>query len=373
MELGTEIGSDKFTNINVKYDEGTSRNELAAKIIGKSLEPVFELEKIGVLKDVSVVLHGGMITKPDKKPKDYDVMVIYDSFQKPTNQDTLSERAQSLVKRIFSDGKLDENVGTEINIEDPSKEKNRVSAKYIDFWLNSKKSFIENLHQSPEDITKQAFGYLSLLPSEIVKSYPSYDFDSYTDEQIDTDAGIATVFVLTLGEIYNYKFSDNEILNLCEYFGRSEDTPLGKAIGLTESSPDNIQPQQIEKSIGKYLNENINIMESILPTNLFREFKNVINNKSPKGNTIEFAKQFRDAYLNKLPFHTKYDGIIEGRVKWLAESIINKVNPDMNATKYGVLIYGKNIEESGKILFKEDKNFLNLDSSHKKSPNFSED
>lgn len=354
MESGIEINSEIFTNVSVKYNETTTRNELAAKIIGKSLEPVFELENVGVLKDVTVVLHGGLITKPDKKPKDYDVMVIYDSFQKPTNQNTLSNRAQSLVKRIFPDGKLNENVGTEINIDDSSKEKNRVSAKYIDFWLNSKNSFIENLHQSPEDITKQAFGYLSFLPSEIVKSYPSFDFDSYTDEQIDTDTGIATVFVLTLGKIYNYKFSDDEILNLCEYFGKPESTPLGKAIGLTDSSSENIQPQQIDK----YLSENTSIMEPILPTNLFQEFRNIINNKSQKGDSIEFAKQFRDAYLNKHPFKTRYDGIIEGRVRWLTESIINKVNPDMNVAKHGILIYGKNIEESGKVLFKEDKNFL---------------
>lgn len=358
MESGIEVNTDNFTSIRVKYNEGTARNELAARIINKSLEPVIELEKAGVLKDISVVLHGGTVTKPNNKPKDYDVMVIYNSFQEPKNPKALTNRAQSLIKRIFSDGKLNENVGTEINIVDETKEERRVSAKYIDFWLNSKKSFIEDLHQSPEDITQQAFGYLSLLPSEIVKDYPSFDFGSYTNEQIDTDTRTATVFVLILGKAFNHKFSNNEIANLCEFFGKREDTPLGKVIGLDKAASGNIQPSQIEEGIVKYLNENMNIMEPILPKDLFQELKNVISNRLPEEKIAEFAKQFRDAYLDKLPFHTKYEGLIGGRVRWLTESVINKVNPNMNAAKHGLLIYGENIKESEKALFKEDVNFL---------------
>jgi hypothetical protein len=51
---------------------------------------------------------------------------------------------------------------------------------------------------------------------------------------------------------------------------------------------------------------------------------------------------------------------IKGRTRWIYESILRGLNPDMSIAQTGLLIYGENMEKGGEQIFREDKNFIHL-------------
>lgn len=332
MEDAFEISQTGLGKITINNNKEASAYELAKGIIKKSLEPVLELETVGFLKGVRVILHGGTVSKPSVVPKDYDILVLYDEVNESTIDDNLSVNARLLVKRMFQGtDSPDNNIGFEIKISDKSDPSNRMTAQYIDFWVISKDHFVASLSETPEEIRIQVFDNLARLPSRIVNSWPSYDSYSYTEEQIKKDRNSAVTYILILGKLFGYNFTKDQIEEMT--YGADN----------TTFSEDN------------FIRENLHYLQETLSPTVYSNLNSFLHEKLSEQDKRRLATNFSNECTDKLI----KDSDIKGRTRWLFESLLRNQNPDMTIVQIGLLIYGENIIKNGQPLLKEDKEFLN--------------
>jgi hypothetical protein len=355
MEPGLEVTQKNISRINVSYNEHVNATELARKVIKTSLEPVMELEKSGILKGVRVVFHGGTISKPEK-PKDYDILVIYDSFQ-PDESIKLSAEAQDLFSQIYPKKQLNENVGMEVTIDDVLKKENRISPEFVDLWLVSKSNFIHELNKTAEQVRDEAFIHLSELPDMIVNSYPGYDSYSYTEELEERDRSSAILYVLILGKIFKHKFTLTEIEEMCGF--NPDHTAFGKTMQIQNLEKESKKRQiLINKRADEFIHSNLSLIQEVCPPTLGEDLKKFADGKLPEENRLEFSTKFSNTLLESLNYYER--PYIKGRTRWIYESILRGLNPDMSIAQTGLLIYGENMEKGGEQIFREDKNFIHL-------------
>lgn len=335
-------------SIEIDYSDENSSHEVARQIIKTSIEPLEELEQKDVLSNVRVVLFGGTITK-SKKPKDYDLMIIYDQATKPEKEVQFSSPAGTVLQKLFySNGEVKNNVGYSLPIKSKNeRSEDSVHAQYVEIWLKSKESLFSNLKETPEEIKKRAFSKLVGLPNEITAPRIFYDGILYSAEQEEEDRRPATVFILTLARAFDYTFSVEELERLS---GRFEETSLLYQLVKPEDLPDTPKGRaEIKKRVNEYILQ----MKSYLDVKE-EDLNKLVADEMNEREKSHFAVKLIDQFMTAENLSVD----AEERTRWIFESLKRSMNPEMGAVKSGQLLKGKNIIYQGEPLFEEDRSFL---------------
>ena len=335
-------------SIEIDYSDEHSSHEVARQIIEASIEPLEELEQKDVLSNVRVILFGGTITKP-KRPKDYDLMIVYDQVSKPEKEVEFSSPAETIFQKLFYyNGEVNNNVGYPLPIKSKNeKSENSIHPKYVEMWLMSKESLLSSLEETPEEIKKRAFFKLIDLPNEITAPRIFYDGILYSAEQEEEDRRPATVFILTLARAFDYTFSIEELERLS---GRFEEASSLYQLVKPEDVPDTPEGRsEVRKRVDEYILK----MQNYLDVEE-EDLNKLVAGEMNERERSHFAVKLVDRFMAAESLSTE----AEARTWWIFESLKRSMNPEMGAVRSGQLLRGKNIIYQGEPLFEEDRSFL---------------
>ena len=331
----------------IDYNESASAHEVAREIINKTIDPIIELEKKGVLKNARVVLFGGTVTKP-QRPRDYDLLVMYDEALKPGEKDDFSDGTKTTLWRLFPEkGKTNENVayGLDVHRTDyHSSSPKGVHPNYVEVWLRSTKSYLASLDETPEQIRKRAFLKLFDLPDAVAPIYEP--LDGFIDPEYQEKwRQPAIALCLILAREFNNPLSKEDLLHIG---GPNKDISVFHSI----VNPTNLLdiPEgntEFDKRIEKFILESHRALK--IPYNELADFLSARMNTQQRRNFVKTV-------VNQFTESTTSD--ISGRVSWIYEGLLRSENPEMGAVETELLIKGENIELNDSPLFKEDKSFL---------------
>ena len=351
-----EVRKEALGNVNVDFapyrkpyikvtqnKEQASSYEIAREVVKAAIDPYLELEEKSFLNNLRVVLYGGVVTKL-KPVKDYDLLITYDKAVAPDGDSQLSERANSIARKIFgSDGELNKSVGYFINVETDT---DAPIPEYVDIQVKSLDTFLDELKQSPDQIKKRAFNVLLDLPSEVTSLRRFYDGFLYTAKDEEEDRRPPTTFILTLAKAFNYSLSTSELNYLAGF--HKETSALHKIVDPENLSNSDEDRKEVEKRINQYLLEMSHYL-GIKKDTMKSLLEGELTDKERRRLTTEMVNNFL----------TKLSRDVQNKVRWAYIGMLNNTNPEMGIVESGILIKGENYSIDGEPLFREDKSFLN--------------
>ena len=337
----TEFRETPGIGYEVKFPERTSPTEAAQEIIKHAVEPYRELERVGVVEGLTIVLYGGTVDKLSP-PKDYDLLVLYEGVSDidPAKKKGLSPEAGRLYDGFFYDAEHPpEGAAHSSNYysrKPPSGEDEVPHAKYAEIFLTSKDAFLEHLNESDHEKLKRSFDKLSALPEYIYQDYvppgetlnsaPHIDWDRIDD---------AALFCMVFAKAVGYVPESNQLKTL---YARSP--KLREAL-------DGVMFDELHAAAEHFVNQNI---ESVLTS----EEIAVLEDGEGGGESISVLHNYVKRYLES----SRLREAGASRVWWLFESMSRKMNIEEAIVNSGIVLHGDNLTREDKPLFKEDKKFI---------------
>lgn len=316
-------------------------SEVARRILQHALEPYITLENQGYLKGLTVVLYGGTVMKLSQ-PKDYDLLLLYDSILPFDPSNPLPFKSQRILSSVFPD---DSEVVTGNMVFAQDYEGDQRAPEYVEINLRSKTDFLESLHEDEQQKMSRALQKLVWLPGDIIRFYASRDEIYNSEPYVDWNAvdGAAGMW-LGIASVLNIKPSENEIIALC-------------------ASPK--LREFIHKHGGEFVSEEISLKRYGLILNALKDNLTELLNDEQKsalekavGADIKVKKDIVGQMLREYVQNHKISLNQRNRIMWLFESFTKGISIEDTQVSSGILLYGKNIVQDDKRLFKEDLEYV---------------
>lgn len=311
-------------------------SEIARNVLRYTLEPYKELEALGYLKGLGIVLYGGTVSKPSR-PKDYDLLVLYDQILPFDPSKSVSDKAQQILASVFS--RKDEIANKNTAFRQDFRGDQPIP-RYVEINLRSRADFLKGGNETDKQKVSRALQKLIWLPDNIIELYAPHDEILNSEPYIDWGAvDDAATMWLSIADILEYEVSSDEVNAL--YFTSPK---------LREFIRDSGGLDQGDEVV-KLLQQNLPKLASNKQKVLLKKASGA-KEKSRREIIGQMLKQYTQQH--------KLSPAQKDRIMWLYESFTRGVSIEDTQVMSGVLLYGKNTIQNGQDIFKEDLNYLNF-------------